>query len=265
MVISEVELRCVIKEIEKFTGLTLQKIPRIEIEDAGSSFYFPSENRIQIAKKDSLGEDRFIKGDLVHELTHALLQQNQHEWLPSFITEGFVSSCEFSLSPPSKETVARLKMTYEGRSKFAKSFIKLEKALIKIEVDTNAFLTRFCSEFNKILLKTCGKYLSEMDFRILERFDELNNPVAFPFEPYYCTSEDLAQFLQVERSEVDESLENLKAIAKIRHGNGTMHPIIRDMGDSKYMTDYTTIGNWVLQVIEDRMKLGRNHEMPSLQ
>lgn len=184
----KIKMKGITKELEKLTGLKLKEMPNVDVQIQSFPLYDRKKNLIIWGKKDPMGRPTSERY-LVEELAHAILHQNQTEWLPRGLHEYFSKWCAVTLIPVSEEELknsyTRLILKKEIRD--IKKFKKLSSLLENIGIHINLFLTTFCSTFNKMLSETTGERLDNMDFKILNYFDELNNPIEFPV-PSYCAS-----------------------------------------------------------------------------
>lgn len=50
------------------------------------------------------------------------------------------------------------------------------------------------------------------------------------------------------KKKIEKSLEKIKSVAKIRYTDGTMHSILTEFAENKYMTDFNSIIIWVFEI-----------------
>jgi len=211
------KMKSIVKEIESFTGLRLKNMPDVDLEERSLPFYYGGEKNLIIWGKMDLGGRPTPERKLVEELTHAILFQNQKEWLPRGLHEYFSRYCATILRPVEDEEL-RAPSTgriLEREMRDIHEFKRLMDLLAKIDIDVYLFLTKFCTTFNEILLKTIDEFLDDTDLKILEYFDSVNNPIEFPVFSYCASIENIAGEIGVEQEKIERSLEKLGSIAKI--------------------------------------------------
>ena len=249
----------VVKEIESFTGLKLKNMPDVDLREQSPPFYYGGKKNLIIwGKKGPMGRPT-PERKLVEELTHAILNQNQKEWLPSGLNEYYSRHCAMMLRPPKKE---ELENVYTGNVirreiRDIQKFRTMMTLLEKVGIHTNIFVTVFCTTFNKILSETIEECLSDIDFEVFEFFDYWNNPIEYPLFSYYASAKDIARAFEVEEEEIKRSLEKIKRIARIPYGDGTMHSILSEAKGENYMTDFKLIVDWIYEIIDRYIKKHR--------
>lgn len=240
----------IVKELESFTALKLKKMPDVDLREQSLPFYYGETNLIIWGKKDPMGKPTSER-KLVEELAHAILHQNQNEWLPRGLHEYFAKYCAIMLRPVKKEELkdAHTYHVLKRETRDIQEFRKTITLLEKVGIHATLFVTTFCTIFNKMLSKTIGECLSDIDFEVLKFFDYWNNPIEYPLFSYYASIKNIANAVGVEEEEIERSLEKIKKIAKIPYADGTMHSILREVEGKNYMTDFKSIVDWIFEIV----------------